>query len=152
MYPLPPDACSTLYVEGLPMDATEREVAHIFRPWAGFQSLRILPKESKQYPNRVYNLCFVEFDNKYQSTVAMNALQGYKMDKNDSKGLHISYAKTERKERARVNRTENHTPLANRGTGKKEAIDGKEETHDEDDDIEEDDDDEADGEEGNADS
>jgi len=96
---LPPDASSTLYVEGLPLDATEREVAHIFRPWAGYQLLRVLPKESKQYPNRTYNLCFVEFDNKYQATVAMNAVQGYKMDIRDAKGLKISYAKTERKER-----------------------------------------------------
>jgi len=95
--PLPPEACSTLYVEGLPLDATEREVAHIFRPWAGFQSLRVLPKESKQYPNKMYILCFVEFDNKYQSTIAMHALQGYKMDKNDMKGLTILYAKTDQK-------------------------------------------------------
>lgn len=99
-YPtLPNEAVSTLYVEGLPLDATEREVAHIFRPWPGFLSLRILPKESKQYPNRTYNLCFVEFDNKYQATMALHALQGYKMDKNDTKGLNISYAKTARKER-----------------------------------------------------
>ncbi len=41
----------------------------------GFMSLRILPKESKQYPNRTYNLCFIEFESKYQATVAMNALQ-----------------------------------------------------------------------------
>jgi len=31
----------------------------------------------------------------------MHFLQGYKMDKNDVKGLHISYAKTARKERRR---------------------------------------------------
>ena len=52
-------------------------------------------------PSRVYNLCFVEFDNKYQATVAMHALQGYRMDKNDTKGLTISYAKSDRKERRR---------------------------------------------------
>lgn len=50
----------------------------------------------------MYNLCFVEFDNKYQATGAMHALQGYRMDKNDTKGLTISYAKKpERKERRR---------------------------------------------------
>ena len=32
---LPPDASSTLYVEGLPSDATEREVSHIFRRFEG---------------------------------------------------------------------------------------------------------------------
>jgi len=90
---LPPDAVRTLFVDGLPLDATEREVSHIFRPWAGFQHVRILTKESQQYPNKVYNLCFVEFDNKYQSTMAMQALQGYKLDKNDNRGIHISYAR-----------------------------------------------------------
>jgi len=99
--PLPQEASSTLYVEGLPSDATEREVSHIFRPFAGYQSLRILPKESKQFPSRTYHLCFVEFDNKYQATITMHALQGYRMDKNDTKGLHISYAKTERRDRRR---------------------------------------------------
>jgi len=99
---LPPDASNTLYVEGVPTDATEREVSHIFRPYAGYSSLRILQKESKQFPNRIYFLCFVEFDNKYQATAAMHALQGYRMDKNDTKGLHISYAKTDRKERRRL--------------------------------------------------
>jgi len=97
LFPLPTDASSTLYVEGVPLDATEREVAHIFRPFPGYSSLRILAKQSK-HPSRTYNLLFVEFDNKYQSTFAMHHLQGYHMDKNDSKGLHISYAKKGRKE------------------------------------------------------
>jgi len=98
MFPsLPSDASSTIYVEGLPSDATEREVAHIFRPFPGYQSLRVLAKESKQNPSRVYNLCFVEFDNKYQATFALNHLQGYRLDKDDTKGLSMCYAKTERK-------------------------------------------------------
>jgi RNA recognition motif-containing protein len=105
MYPpLPPDASATLYVEGLPNDATDREVSHIFRPFTGYSSVRILQKESKAYPTRTYALCFVEFDNKYQATVAMHALQGYRMDKNDTKGLTISYAKSDRKERRRPER------------------------------------------------
>jgi len=100
MFPaLPSDASSTLYVEGLPADATEREIAHIFRPFPGYQSLRILTKESKQNPSRVYNLCFVEFDNKYQATFALNHLQGYRLDKDDTKGLSMTYAKSERKPR-----------------------------------------------------
>jgi len=107
--PLPPEAVSTLYIEGLPIDATEREMSHIFRPMPGFLTVRILQTVSKQYPNRTYNLCFAEFDNKYQATVAMHILQGYKMDKNDVKGLHISYAKTARKERRR--------PIEHQGVG-----------------------------------
>jgi len=108
--PLPLDASATLYIEGLPPDATEREVSHIFRPFSGYSSLRILQKESKAVPSRLYNLCFVEFDNKYQATVAMHALQGYRMDKNDSKGLTISYAKSDRKERRRTEKQQHQPP------------------------------------------
>jgi len=51
----------------------------------------------------------VEFDNKYQATFAMNNVQGmamldstnsmkgYRFEKDDAKGLSMSYAKTERK-------------------------------------------------------
>eukprot|EP01103_Thecamoeba_quadrilineata_P020323 TRINITY_DN865_c0_g2_i2.p2 TRINITY_DN865_c0_g2~~TRINITY_DN865_c0_g2_i2.p2 ORF type:complete len:115 (+),score=17.02 TRINITY_DN865_c0_g2_i2:396-740(+) len=100
LYPnIPPEASNTLYVEGVPNDATDREISHIFRPFPGFQSTRLLQKESKQNPGRTYYLCFVEFDNKFQSTVAMHALQGYRMEKNDAKGLNITFAKSERKER-----------------------------------------------------
>jgi RNA recognition motif-containing protein len=117
MFPpqLPADASSTLYVEGLPLDATEREVAHIFRQWPGFQSLRILPKVKESTQNNptqapkfvtphptthTYHLCFVEFDNKTQATLAMCHLNGYRFDlKNDTKGLVISYAKSDRKDK-----------------------------------------------------
>lgn len=93
----PPDSSSTLYVEGLPLDATEREVSHIFRPYAGYQSCRILIKQSKQHPALTFLLCFVEFDTCYQSTVAMHSLQGYRMDQSDPKGLTISYARSDRR-------------------------------------------------------
>lgn len=33
---LPPDAASTIYVDGLPMDVNKRELAHIFRPFHGY--------------------------------------------------------------------------------------------------------------------
>jgi hypothetical protein len=36
---LPPKV--TLYVEGVPTDATEREVYHLFRPFPGLISLRL---------------------------------------------------------------------------------------------------------------
>jgi len=91
---LPAEASSTLFVEGLPSDATVREVGHIFRPYAGFQSLRIVPKESKTDPAKVFSLCFVEYDSKLQSSTAMHALQGYRMDTSDQHGLRISYARS----------------------------------------------------------
>jgi len=33
----PKNASKTVYVEGLPADCTEREMAHIFRPFPGFK-------------------------------------------------------------------------------------------------------------------
>ena len=33
IFPIPANATKTVYVEGLPADATEREVAHMFRPF-----------------------------------------------------------------------------------------------------------------------
>jgi hypothetical protein len=71
-----------------------REVAHIFRPFPGYQSLRIVPKESKADPTKVFSLCFVEYDSKLQSTQAMHSLQGYRMDEKDTHGLRISYARS----------------------------------------------------------
>ncbi|PKU72614.1 hypothetical protein MA16_Dca010184 [Dendrobium catenatum] len=45
--PLPHDASNTLFVEGLPRDATEREIAHIFRPFRGYKEVRVVKKEPK---------------------------------------------------------------------------------------------------------
>jgi len=92
---LPNNAASTLYVEGVSHDATDREVAHIFRPFPGFQSVRTSVRESRKYPDSTYLLCFVEFDNPHLATNAMQMLQGYKFDlnkKDGSRGLRISYA------------------------------------------------------------
>eukprot|EP00294_Goniomonas_avonlea_P009195 CAMPEP_0114558796 /NCGR_PEP_ID=MMETSP0114-20121206/10577_1 /TAXON_ID=31324 /ORGANISM="Goniomonas sp, Strain m" /LENGTH=223 /DNA_ID=CAMNT_0001744219 /DNA_START=38 /DNA_END=709 /DNA_ORIENTATION=- len=96
---LPADASSTIYVEGLPLDATEREISHIFRPHPGFCSLRIKQKESKRQEGHKFLLCFVEFETQLQAVVALQALQGYKMDKQDTKGLTLTFARTERHRR-----------------------------------------------------
>ena len=55
---IPKHATNTVYVEGLPHDTTEREVARklisilklfidIFRPFMGFKGLRLIPRETK---------------------------------------------------------------------------------------------------------
>jgi len=93
---LPPEASSTLYVEGLPPDATEREVSHIFRRFEGqgYQSIRMVARESSKTPGKNLYLCFIEFDNAHQATVAMHQLQGYRLDKHSSDtGVKIVYAK-----------------------------------------------------------
>lgn len=95
---LPPNASETLYVQGLPGDIQRREIAHIFRPWAGYQSTRLIQKESTQFPDTMHTLCFVEFESSLHATMAMHALQGYRLDEDDvsSPMLSITYAKNKR--------------------------------------------------------
>eukprot|EP01092_Planopodium_desertum_P014108 TRINITY_DN7017_c0_g1_i1.p1 TRINITY_DN7017_c0_g1~~TRINITY_DN7017_c0_g1_i1.p1 ORF type:complete len:240 (+),score=27.66 TRINITY_DN7017_c0_g1_i1:37-756(+) len=104
--PLPADANSTLYVEGLPADISERELSHIFRPYSGFQSIRLLPRStvpSKSPPTKPFYLCFVEFDNKTQAHQARDNLQGYKLDlklpNSRTNNLRISFAKIQKEKR-----------------------------------------------------
>ncbi|KAK2457963.1 RNA-binding protein [Trifolium repens] len=78
--PLPADASSTLYVEGLPSDCTKREVAHIFRPFVGYREVRLVTKESKHRGGDPLILCFVDFANPPCAATALSALQGYKVD------------------------------------------------------------------------
>ena len=59
VFDIPPKATSSLYVEGVPIDAREREVARIilsfflmifidiFRPYPGFIDVRLIKKEAK---------------------------------------------------------------------------------------------------------
>eukprot|EP00352_Strombidinopsis_acuminata_P000830 CAMPEP_0176343844 /NCGR_PEP_ID=MMETSP0126-20121128/4231_1 /TAXON_ID=141414 ORGANISM="Strombidinopsis acuminatum, Strain SPMC142" /NCGR_SAMPLE_ID=MMETSP0126 /ASSEMBLY_ACC=CAM_ASM_000229 /LENGTH=62 /DNA_ID=CAMNT_0017689961 /DNA_START=1823 /DNA_END=2011 /DNA_ORIENTATION=+ len=61
--PIPKHATNTVYVEGIPMDASEREVAHIFRPFSGFKSVRLIPREKK--PDEKVILCFADFENQF---------------------------------------------------------------------------------------
>ena len=82
------NATSTVYVEGIPLDATEREVSHIFRPYPGYKGLRLIEKEKNG--KKTY-IGFVDFENIIQSTVCINTLQGYRFDKDDLLGLHLSY-------------------------------------------------------------
>ena len=77
-------------LQGIPGDATEREVSHIFRPFPGFLTARLIPKTSKN--DRKYFFCFVDFENKLQATIALQTLQGYRFHYRDIKGLKINYA------------------------------------------------------------
>ena len=90
--PLPHDASATIYVEGVPADATVREMAHVFRPFEGFKSTRLVSKESVRGP-----LCFAEFDNPEFALTAKDTLQGYLIDRDDpeSSSLRISFAKSQ---------------------------------------------------------
>ena len=87
---IPSNATTTVYVEGLPANCTEREVSHIFRPYPGFKQLRLIPRENKD-SQKVY-LCFADFETTEQTTVVVQTLQGYRFDKDDLIGLQFSYA------------------------------------------------------------
>ncbi|KAB2635234.1 hypothetical protein D8674_025768 [Pyrus ussuriensis x Pyrus communis] len=93
--PLPLDASSTLYVEGLPPDSTRREVAHIFRPFVGYKAVRLVSKESKHRGGDPLILCFVDFENPACAATAMSALQGYEMDEHapDSNYLRLQFSR-----------------------------------------------------------
>ncbi|RYR06528.1 hypothetical protein Ahy_B05g073855 isoform A [Arachis hypogaea] len=100
--PLPPDASSTLYVEGLPSDSKRREVAlliqfftfldvilDIFRPFVGYREVRLVSKESKHRGGDPLILCFVDFANPACAATAMSALQGYKVDELNPESSHL---------------------------------------------------------------
>lgn len=87
--PLPPDASSTLFVEGLPANCTRREVAHIFRPFVGYKEVRLVTKESRHSGGDPLVLCFVDFLSPAHAATAMDALQGYKFDEHDRDSAHL---------------------------------------------------------------
>lgn len=93
--PLPPDASSTLFVEGLPPNCTRREVAHIFRPFVGYKEVRLVSKESRHPGGEPLVLCFVDFVSPAHAATAMDALQGYKFDEHDrdSVNLRLQFAR-----------------------------------------------------------
>ncbi|KAK8710557.1 hypothetical protein V6N13_145875 [Hibiscus sabdariffa] len=93
--PLPPDASSTLYVEGLPSDCTRREVTHIFRPFVGYKEVRLVTKEPKYHGGDPIKLCFVDFVSPSHAATSMDALQGYLFDEHDhdSVKLRLQFAR-----------------------------------------------------------
>lgn len=84
-----------LFIDGLPSDCTRREVSHLFRPFIGFQEIRLVHKEPRHARDKAMVLCFVEFSDAKCALTAMEALQGYKFDnkKPDAPSLKIQFAK-----------------------------------------------------------
>eukprot|EP01024_Parvocaulis_polyphysoides_P037193 TRINITY_DN33099_c0_g1_i2.p3 TRINITY_DN33099_c0_g1~~TRINITY_DN33099_c0_g1_i2.p3 ORF type:complete len:249 (+),score=40.21 TRINITY_DN33099_c0_g1_i2:525-1271(+) len=94
MQMLPKDAADTLFCEGLPNDATEREVSHIFRPFEGFKEVRLIQRENKQQEDGKVTLGFFEFKNAACANAALNVIQGYLFDQKDPNyKLKLSFAK-----------------------------------------------------------
>ena len=90
------NATNIVYVEGLPNGSSDREVAHMFRPFPGFKSVRLITREKNGEKSII---CFADFENVIQSTVCINTLQGYRFDKNDLVGLHFSYGVNKNKDK-----------------------------------------------------
>lgn len=93
--PLPPEASSTLFVEGLPANCTRREASHIFRPFVGYREVRLVIKESRHPGGNPLVLCFVDFVSPAHAATAMDTLQGYKYDEHDrdSANLRLQFAR-----------------------------------------------------------
>lgn len=87
----------TLYVEGVPIDASKREMAHIFRPYPGYKEVRLFLKKDK-FTKKNFYLCFVDFDTPKHAYAALTSLQGYKMDLNcaDQRGITIYFSRTKK--------------------------------------------------------
>ncbi len=89
------NATNIVFIEGLPNDCSEREVAHIFRPFPGFISSRLIEREKNGEKSLI---CFCDFEEIYQATECIFTLQGYRFDKNDLVGLHLSYGVNKHKQ------------------------------------------------------
>ncbi len=79
---IPKNATNTVYVEGIPTDTSEREVARkrvvldsldIFRPFPGYKRVRLIPRDTKSGGRVLF--CFADFENALQATLVINTLQ-----------------------------------------------------------------------------
>lgn len=71
---LPLDASSTLFVEGVPLNCSLREVHHIFRIFLGYKEVRLVNASNSNGDPLVH--CFVDFESPYYAANAMDCLQG----------------------------------------------------------------------------
>ncbi|KAG6581273.1 U1 small nuclear ribonucleoprotein A-like [Cucurbita pepo subsp. pepo] len=79
--PAPPN--SILFIQNLPQETTPTMLQMLFCQYPGFKEVRMV--EAKP------GIAFVEYGDEVQSTVAMQALQGFKMNPQNS--MLITYAK-----------------------------------------------------------
>ncbi|CAM9208662.1 unnamed protein product [Phaeothamnion confervicola] len=74
-------------------------MAHIFRPFPGYQSMRMREKNGMDIDRGVVTrkMVFIEFDTPYQASAARDAIQDYKMSLEDpnSATLRIQFSRTQ---------------------------------------------------------
>ena len=94
--PNPPSR--SLFVDFVPPGVSEREVAHIFRPFAGYQECRFVPIR-KALDDPKTHLVFVDFATPQHAAGALAQLQGYVFDAKDpqSPTLKLTYSRTAHK-------------------------------------------------------
>jgi RNA recognition motif-containing protein len=85
---MPEGANKSLFVIGFPEDASVRELAHIFRPFVGFENVRIIRKREGR------SFAVVSFQDAFQATVALLATDGYVFDLTPRSGsLKVEYSR-----------------------------------------------------------
>jgi len=84
--------CPTLFVSNLPKDVTEREMSILFRFMRGFIGIRLINKEGK------LPICFCDFVDTTSAVMALDMLQGFRMDPKDiSSSISIEFDKANTK-------------------------------------------------------
>jgi hypothetical protein len=80
-------------VEGVPDDTSERELAHLFRPFDGFLGVRLVPHTGRT--GRKMYLCFAEFRSPSEAYAARGVIDGYEMEPRarDAGRLRISFSR-----------------------------------------------------------
>jgi len=98
---IPHDATSTIFVDGLPFDVTRREISHIFRPFEGYITCRLIAKDSIRHLGEKMYLGFIEFDSEMHAFTAMNIVNGYKLDDTTEDGfvMKLTFARSAPKQR-----------------------------------------------------
>ncbi|XP_022977140.1 protein MATERNALLY EXPRESSED GENE 5-like isoform X2 [Cucurbita maxima] len=72
-----------IFVDGLPTDCTRREVGHLFRPFIGYEDIRVVHKEPRRRGDKATVLCFVEFSEARYAQAAMEALQVFDVGRDE---------------------------------------------------------------------
>jgi hypothetical protein len=78
--------CNTLYVGNLPMNTSEDELIVVFSKQPGYRRLCFRTKQNGL-------MCFVEFENIFFATKALNELYGYMLHNSVKSGIRLSFSK-----------------------------------------------------------
>ncbi|KQK17256.1 U2 small nuclear ribonucleoprotein B'' isoform X2 [Brachypodium distachyon] len=79
--------CPTLFVANLAETCSERELTDVFSSFAGFMKLKMQNKSGAP-------VAFVDFEDDYSSTEALNRLQGAILHSSTAEGMRLEYAKS----------------------------------------------------------